>query len=205
MANQYVNSNGDFRILIDCVCLYCGAAFTRRPSAIKQGGGRYCGNTCTRKGRSGSFESRFWDKVNKDGPIIRPELGPCWIWIACTFTDGYGCINFNGKRVGAHRVSWQVHNGPIPDALQVLHHCDNRSCVNPSHFFLGTNQDNVADKIRKGRAKTSDKCRSLSVEQVQDIRRRIASGQTFSTLAIEYRRSLATISAIVHHRTYRNV
>lgn len=91
-------------------------------------------------------EERFWEKVQKaDGDA-------CWEWTACLFTDsGYGCFSYERKLQGAHRVSWQLANGPIPDGLWVLHECDNRKCVRPDHLFLGTPTDNARDMVQKGR------------------------------------------------------
>lgn len=66
-------------------------------------------------------------------------------------TDGYGRLRFRGKFLQAHRHSWAMHNGEIPEGLNVLHHCDIRNCVNPTHLFLGTNLDNAIDCINKGR------------------------------------------------------
>ena len=86
---------------------------------------------------------RFWDKVDK--------TGECWIWTAYTKTDGYGQFKFDGKMRGAHRMAWLLTNGEIPDGMLVCHTCDNPSCVNPNHLFLGTNQDNADDKMNKGR------------------------------------------------------
>jgi hypothetical protein len=96
---------------------------------------------------------RFWPKVDRSG-------GPdaCWPWTATVRSDGYGMIDVGGKMVGAHRVSWEIANGPIPvggdyHGTCVLHRCDNPLCVNPSHLFLGTNDDNTKDRDAKGRAR----------------------------------------------------
>lgn len=92
-------------------------------------------------------EARFWEKVQ------RAEGGACWEWTACLFTNsGYGCFLYERKLQGAHRVSWNLAHGPIPDGLWVLHKCDNRKCVRPDHLFLGTPTDNVRDMFAKGRA-----------------------------------------------------
>lgn len=74
----------------------------------------------------------------------------CWIWQRSKDKNGYGYIK-EGKTKKAHRVSWSIHHGEIPDGLWVLHRCDNPSCVNPEHLFLGTALDNNHDMIRKGR------------------------------------------------------
>ena len=94
-------------------------------------------------------ERRFWAKVAKtdDG---------CWNWTASKRYKGYGAFCYyrdDGTLVQgrAHRYSWEIHNGDIPDGMFVLHSCDNPACVNPDHLFLGTNQDNVDDMMRKGR------------------------------------------------------
>ena len=74
----------------------------------------------------------------------------CWVWTAGK-AEGYGVLRVNGKNMGAHRFSWEIHYGPIPQGLWVLHRCDNRSCPRPDHLFVGTCADNEADKKAKGR------------------------------------------------------
>jgi len=86
---------------------------------------------------------RFFRKVDK--------TGSCWNWLAGKDKDGYGKIKIARKDLRAHRVSWEIHNGIIPGGLLVLHRCDNPSCVNPSHLFLGTALDNNRDRDAKGR------------------------------------------------------
>lgn len=95
-------------------------------------------------------EDRFWAKVDKSGD--------CWVWTASVFRErlGYGKFQTGSNRgesrvAYAHRVSWELHFGPIPNGLFVCHHCDNPPCVRPDHLFLGTAADNVRDMDRKGR------------------------------------------------------
>ena len=86
------------------------------------------------------------------------RLGPdeCWEWLAYRLPGGYGqfCVKIGEMRL-SHRVSFVVYRHEIPSGQQVLHRCDNPSCVNPSHLFLGSIKDNMADKISKGRANVS--------------------------------------------------
>src|SRR5690606_31059668 len=97
---------------------------------------------------------RFWSKVNKDGPIPEhcPELGPCSEWTAFVQPSGYGMYRLGDVIVAAHRLAYEMENGPIPKGLLATHACDNRKCVNPSHIEPGTAKKNAQDRCKRGRS-----------------------------------------------------
>lgn len=96
--------------------------------------------------------ARFWAKVNKVGPV-HPTIGTeCWLWTGRPTPSGYGAFfPIRTEHVPAHRYSYVLAHGIIPDGLHVLHKCDVRLCVRPDHLFAGTQLDNVRDMLAKGR------------------------------------------------------
>ena len=142
---------------------------------------------------------RFSDKVDASGD--------CWEWTAAK-RRGYGAFWLNGRHVPAHRVAWMLKHGELPaDDMQVCHKCDNPSCVNPDHLFLGTAADNLADMHRKGRGRgmfaaneNHPKC-VLSDKDVQKIIAATECGETQRSVARRYGINQATVSRIVNgHR-----
>lgn len=183
-------------------CLRCGTEFfpwEGRP-------GLYCSMICSRAmvmNDPGSLRERFWLYVNKtDG---------CWLWIGANDgRNGYGRIaGDNGERWQAHRASWFIHFGVIPEGLEVCHHCDNRPCVRPDHLFLGTASDNQQDAWRKGR-KTA-KCGALngmtllSAADAKTIREWKPRGVPVRELAKHYRVASATIHKILARSHWKHI
>lgn len=157
-----------------------------------------------------ALEARFWSKVRKDGPEIRPGLGPCWLWTGAPKPNGYGNIGIGGRGNGtlyAHRLSWQMANGRDPGDLEVCHRCDVRLCVRPDHLFLGTQLDNMADMRTKGRAAIHERHGSakLTISEVAEIRARSNAGASRASLAREFGVSESTIRSVALHRDWRGV
>lgn len=148
-------------------------------------------------------QERFWSKVRKSGD--------CWFWEASRDKEGYGNFWFRGRVQKAHRVVWMLTHGEIPDGMFVCHHCDNPSCVNPFHLFLGTAKDNMQDASLKGRARTADKrgernqMVKLTVGDVHEIRRLHAAGMSRRELAKRFPVGVRCIGNVVTRTSWAHV
>jgi len=149
-----------------------------------------------------TIEEKFWNKVGK--------RDDCWMWIGSISGNGYGSISVNEKTMRAHRFSWELHNGPIPHGMNVLHKCDVRSCVNPSHLFIGSQQDNMDDMVAKGRCIRANGERQhlskLNENQVRLIRRIRSEGKlTNENIGKMFNVRKETIREIVNGRTWKHL
>jgi len=149
---------------------------------------------------------RFWPKVDVRGP------DECWPWKAFRMPAGYGQVGGELKPDGTrrmeytHRVSWELHFGPVPAGMVVCHRCDNPPCVNPKHLFIGTTQDNASDAKAKGRTALGERNGQVKLTdaQVREIRRRhAAGGVTQRSLAHKFGVQYMQISRIVNHQNRR--
>ena len=174
-------------------CLTCKKKITVNEIKSEIGRAKYCSKSCKYKGHGNNF---FWPiateekkiehmKVQYESKVIRSENG-CWGWKGYLHS-GYGEVRNNKNYIKAHRFSWEMNFGKIPEGKYVLHSCDNRSCSNPSHLFLGTHKDNMVDMLSKGRQKGAIGSKNikakLSEENVLEIRRLIQEKVIISEIA----------------------
>lgn len=135
--------------------------------------------------------------------------GGCWEWQGYRSRKGYGEIKVDGRMEKAHRQAFLLRRGPIPQGMHVLHRCDNPPCVNPDHLFLGTNDDNVADRTAKGRSArnvgAAASTAKLTEDDVRQIRRMATLGMTNLEIAEAFPVNDRSISNIIRNKTWSHV
>ena len=156
----------------------------------------------------------FWTR-NLVGPkpdqskLYYAGLDACWLWSGNLAPDGYGKTKVGKEFLSAHRLSWIIHNGDIPDGKIVMHLCDTRACVNPKHLKLGTTQDNTADSVKKGRRNPAigtqlpqSKLNETSVRAIRDAARRgIPQAQIAATFDV----CQQAVHNVVHRKSWAHV
>lgn len=146
---------------------------------------------------------------------VDPVTG-CWNWTGYIDKDGYGRFRTGGKGLGAHRISYEAHVGPIPPGMLICHRCNNRACVNPDHLYAGTGKDNTRDSMDAGTARCLtappppqrgelNRTAKLTAPIVVEIRQRLAAGERQPDLASRYGVDRATINHIACGRTWKHV
>lgn len=191
-------------------CERCGQLFRPLRQDVARGGGKFCSRKCAAQ----SARRIRWKKNAKsvrerfDELVIRRRDDECWEWSGFKFR-GYGRMgNVWGRgSMGAHRVSYILHVGEIPDGLTVLHECDNPQCTNPKHLRLGTNADNNLDRDQKGRMAFGERNgkSKLTADQARIIKRRIASGERLYSIARDFRVTEGCVAQIRRGKTWAHI
>ena len=135
-----------------------------------------------------------------------PAMGDeCWVWSGCNDKDGYGLLG----RGRAHRISWELFHGDIPDGLFICHRCDNPPCVNPAHLFIGSLLENNRDRAHKGRTRyqsgSYNSMAELTEAQVTEMRYRYSKGEETQDLAAEYGVCQETASMAIIGATWKHL
>lgn len=163
-----------------------------------------------------TIEERFWKKV------LKTKKNKCWEWSGALDGGGYGSFRIGSmldgtrKKVRAHRVAWELTNGPVPAGYCVLHRCDNPKCVRPDHLFLGTQRDNVLDMIKKNRDNSgfvrvstigvNNAKAKLAERDVLKIRELAAKGDmTHSEIAKLFGVTRNAISCVISRKTWVHI
>lgn len=162
------------------LCIFCSKQFN--PTGSRD---NYCSLLCKL--------DKFTDKTTA-----------CWEWIGPKNLDGYGLLKKAGwKSVNAHRQSYELHKGKIPEGMCVCHSCDNPGCVNPVHLFLGTHMDNMDDMIKKGRlADVKGESNGRSKLNQKDVHQIRSDKRSLSAIATDYNVSIHAIWCIKKGKTW---
>lgn len=144
-----------------------------------------------------SPSERFWAKVAK---LAADE---CWPWQASKDPDGYGQMHWGGKPIRAHRISWEIHKAASAPTT-IRHTCDNRGCVNPAHLVLGTQADNIADAVARGRIRHGTAHYKAKLTEADVIAIRASTLRLFE-LAAKYDIDRMTVKAILTRKTWKHL
>lgn len=197
-------------------CEQCGAEFITSRDQLRRfaGGGRFCSLVCKGLGQTrdsadpARVAARFWELVDKNGPV-HADLGTsCWIWRGDHNRKGYARFNFGGKRYIAHRYAFFLQHSRWPEPC-ALHKCDGGAigCVRWDHLFEGTMSENSNDRHRKGRTAHGENAgqAKLTEAEVIAIHAALAAGETVPQLAKRLGQNVYTLYDIRKGRTWMHL
>lgn len=172
----------------------------------KHNGHGLCAKHLHRLKKHGSTELKTIEERFHDSYIPEPMSG-CWLWTGTSNTQGYGTFYANGRLHIAHRFSWELHNGPIPEGMLACHHCDTPPCVNPDHLFVGTHKDNAQDSLKKGRHSRANgdhwNRSSITWDDIPKIKELKEQGLTYEEIGKQYGVGPTCIYDICKNRSWR--
>ena len=183
-------------------CAACGNEFT---VATWNRDAKFCSKACANAQRLiHPLAERFWKHVEK--------TDTCWLWTGSKDPNGYGRIldkphSQGGKPRLAHRIAWELTNGPILNDLFVCHTCDNPSCVRLDHLFLGDQFDNMHDCSAKGRMHFGEAngTAKLNPDLVRAFRKEYRAGASLAAIGSAYGIPWQTVADIIHGRTWSHI
>lgn len=164
-------------------CGFCSKEFF---PVLKKGCSPYC-----------SFMMSFTIKGKKN----------CWEWVNANVKNGYGIVEYDKKKMSAHRLSFLFHKGEIPEHQDVCHSCDNRRCVNPEHLFLGSRAVNMQDSLKKGRFPVGENSvqSKITEKDVKEIRKMREKKIKYKEISCIYGITEQSICDLVKRRTWKHV
>lgn len=188
---------------MNALCPHCGQS--------KPASWRSCSRGCSLRARAAARradpEQGFWSKVDRSG-----GSDACWPWIGTRKETGYGKAYLGGRKwARAHRLAYEIHYGVAPGDLIVLHNCDNPPCCNPAHLRLGTQLENVADRVERGRGRVpkgdEHPNSKLTADKVREIRRRFVRGRRGDgpRAAREFGVSITIIHQVLRREIWKHV
>ena len=186
------------------ICLHCGKNYYKYKKKSK-----YCSRKCFSQIRKIEVDDSYKEILRKRiiEKSCKCEKTDCWNWIKYKNKDGRAqCYFIGNKTLNASRVSYIAFKGNIPEGLLVCHICDNPSCVNPEHLFIGTNKDNADDKVNKNRSACGEKISTkLKNEMILEIRELSKNGMTQQNIAKKYNVCQTTIGSIILRKTWKHI
>lgn len=198
-------------------CSHCSKNFEYYLSMRRTA--KYCSRNCqlTAVGKKNLRPNKFWESATYEQKIERIRnifeshvirKDGCWDWNG-SLSGTYGHMRFNNKNIGIHRASWMIHRGEIPEGYSICHTCDNKSCSNPDHLFLGTPKDNIQDMFNKGRENKPQGEKigtsKLTNENVFRIKELINMGVSCTRIAKDFGVHCMTVYDIKHNKTWKHI
>lgn len=185
----------------ECIC-DCGKTKIVAGGNLIRGHVTSCG--CLR-----SINRKNYDADMKNKLLAKIKyINDCWEWQGSLHRQGYGHFPYKRKILLAHRVSWNLFNGYIPENIKVCHKCDNPKCINPEHLFLGSQKENVDDMFQKKRKDHQGEKHpraKLTKEKVLEIRQMIEKGISQEIICKKYNITNGHVGSIKHRRTWKVV